>query len=113
MTRRLIAATVTLDAAGAGTVSFYGPAQWSELVVSSIALAGESAAMPRAGLYLGAPTSGRLLATVNNGRTGSFRQSGDADVIGAGESWSVQWTGGTPGAVMTATLAGVERRVGR
>lgn len=113
MTRRLTAATVTLDAAGAGTVTFPGPPQWSELVVSAIALAGDSTAMPRADLYLGSPTAGRLLATVNNGRTGAFRATGTADVIGAGESWSVRWTGGTAGAVMTATLAGVERRVGR
>lgn len=103
----------TIDAAGQATVTFDGPASWSELHVDAIAVTCGGALMPTCSLYRGRrPASGVLLAATVNGSTGTFDRSGESDVIRAGETWCVQWTAASPGAACSAVLSGVSRRVG-
>jgi hypothetical protein len=106
-----VVATAVANAAGTGSVTFSGPGgSWRVLEVDSIQLSSQSTARPTAVLYRGsAEALGSLLATVRDGNTGAFRRSGRSDTIAAGESWTVVWTGATPGASLTASLSGVER----
>lgn len=109
--RFVTSATVTLDAAGAGTVVFNGPSQWERIEVSAITLTCTGARMPEARLYGSAtPTTASLLAVELNGAAGSFERSDASDVIPPGGAWAVRWTEGSPGAVATATLAGTHVR---
>jgi hypothetical protein len=101
------------DAAGTATVRFAGPGDnFDVLAVDAISCTSDSALLPGVTIYRGEPVVGRRLAFNPDGRSGTFRGGATSDVIPAGDLWSVQWTGATPGAACSAALTGTVRRRG-
>lgn len=107
-----ITRSATADADGTATVRFDGPAiSFDTLAVYLISLdVTGSNTEPEARLYNGRPASGRLISLNVDGTAGQFVADGNPWDIPAGFSWSIQWTGATPGADCSASLSGTERR---
>jgi hypothetical protein len=99
--------TVAADATGTASVLFYGPGPpYTRIAVDSIALlVVGSTVIPQAAAYDGAvPTNGRVRASTRLGDHNTL--IGDNDVLFAGQTLLVQWTGATPGASCNAVLRG-------
>lgn len=107
-----IAVQAVAGSDGIATVRFPGPSQWELLEVDMIALAVTgSTALPEARLYSTfPPAAGTLLATDLDGASGAFSRTGASDAIQPGQTWCVQWTAATAGAVCVATLTGTIKR---
>jgi hypothetical protein len=99
--------TVIADATGTASVLFNGPGPpYTRTTIDSVALfVSGSTTIPLAAAYDGAvATYGRVRAS---GRIGDHNTIiGDGDVLFAGQTLLVQWTGATPGASCNAVLRG-------
>lgn len=105
--------STTANAAGEATLTFYGAdASFEVLRVDVISLDCTSTLVPEARLYRGDPSAGRLIAVAPDGLAGQFIGGGPTDYIESGRSWSVKWTGATPGSTCAAQLSGVTVRQG-
>lgn len=94
---------VTLDGSGNGTVTFQ--AQGANVRITNLFCAvATSAAQAVVTIYKGQIAPGNALDNSNSGSTGA-KATGAIDLFD-GDTIYVQWTGGDPGAVATATFSG-------
>jgi hypothetical protein len=104
-------------AAGSAEMTFDGPGDsFDQLRVDAIACRCLEAGVPGTDgtvtLYRGRAADGRMIAQMLD-TNGTFRGGGVADVIGAGDRWTVAFTRCVAGALVTASLTGTVERRGR
>jgi len=107
-----LAASAVANGAGVAAVIFSGPGVTYERIdIGAIQLNGASALLPTARLFRGrGSNNGTLLAIELDGNTGAFIGGGPGDALTGTDTFAVEWTGATPGAVMSAVLTGVLTR---
>lgn len=107
-----LSASAVADGTGRAVVEFRGPGVTYERIdVSAIQLSASSALLPTARLYRGSSNLGTLLAVELDGNTGAFLGGLAGDSLTGSEVFAIEWTGATPGAVLTAVLTGIQTRV--
>lgn len=97
---------VTLNAAGFGSAFITPQRHGVKYVITGIGTQGSSSVEPQFKVYEGTVDAG-------NFRSGTYTGNNDSDTeldleIYSGERLSVAWSGGSVGAVMTATFFGQE-----
>lgn len=101
------AASVVLDAEGYGQVIFQ-PDSWQTWTITSINVRTDQGVtetpVPQATVYLGDVSPGQIVAQTWMGNRGSA--DGSAVVVQPSQRLIVEWTGGVPGSLATASLYG-------
>lgn len=104
-TQRLEAvARATFGADGTATAAFQTVQPWKRWRVNRTAVSSTSANLTAVSTYRNTPGPANLIDAA--AYSGNGDSSDTAFVLEAGETLTVQWTGGTPGATATATVSG-------
>jgi hypothetical protein len=93
-----------VDAGGRALVQLGPVPPWRRWSVDRVAVSA-TAGNPEARLYRGEPAAGNLLGGTHTGALDTYDPARPVELF-AGQSLTVEWTGGAPGSTATATATG-------
>jgi hypothetical protein len=96
--------SATVDGTGRALVQLGPVPPWRRWSVDRVAVSATSGD-PEARLYRGEPATGNLLGGTYTGRLDTYDPARSIE-LHAGQSLTVEWTGGAPGSTATATATG-------